>query len=507
MIKLLKALATMASASLLSQVLGILTNKILATVMGPAGVGTYGLYRQLVDIVSAFASIGSSGAFVQALSSTEGEARLRRLAAAMWLNAFAIVATALVMIFLAPTIARLYFVRTDPAIEWAVLWLGLPIALIQFAMIASNLLSVSRSFKLLGVVMVAPAVASLAFSYPLAEAAAQDNQWGYIGLLIAPPALQILLALPILRQLGWLREIGTSFRIKPRLDDFFHYVRLHAMTLPIGLASSVVFLILPPLLIHNYGADANGYFRAAWMLATQNLAILLSSLGTYFMPVLSGAKTEEERRKILNDAALLAVLFSLPLTGGLIVFQPLVIRILYSEQFLPAIEMLNWLVLGNYLSVVLWLFTMVSTTRAHMNIYTVTSVGASCGFLLIGWLSVGFPPGAGPIPWLYGIGGLGFADFVSHAIAMMVMVALTWRRYRYFPERRTVLVWLAGLVVVALCVVMTWHEVSINWPKAVALSLLCCATPALLLDTQRRGHLKQLIASVRAKRVRRGASD
>ena len=505
MIKILKVLATMASASLLSQVLGIFTNKILATVMGPAGIGMYGLYRQLVDIVSSLASIGSSGAFVQALSSTEGEARLRRLAAAMWLNACAIVVTALVMMFLAPTIARFYFVRQDPAIEWAIAWLGLPIALIQFAAIAYNFLSVSRSFKLLGVVMVAPAVASLAFSYPLARVAAEGDQWGYVGLLIAPPALQILLALPIVRQLGWLREVGASFRVRPRRDDFFHYVRLHAMTLPVGLASSVVFLVLPPLLIQNYGADANGYFRAAWTIGIQNLAILLSSLGTYFIPVLSGAKTEEERRKVLNDAALLAVLFSLPLIGGLIVFQPLVIRILYNSQFLPAIEMLNWLVLGNYFTVVMWLFTMVSTTRAHMTIYTTTSVGYGCGFLLIGWLSVGFPAGAGPIPWLHGIGGLGFADFVSHAVTMMVVVAVTWRRYRYFPERRTVLVWLAGLAVVTLCAVVTWNEVSINWPKAVALGLLCCATPALLLDTRRRVQLKALIASIRAKKTRRGA--
>ena len=100
------------------------------------------------------AAIGSSGGLVQALSSTEGEARLRRLTAAMWLNALAIVATALVMISLAPLLARDYFVRPDPAIEWAICWLGLPIALLQFGLIAYNFLSVSRSFRLLSIVMV-----------------------------------------------------------------------------------------------------------------------------------------------------------------------------------------------------------------------------------------------------------------------------------------------------------------------------------------------------------------
>ena len=50
MLKLLQAMATTAGASLLSQVLGILTNKILAVTMGPAGLGIYGLYRQMLDM-------------------------------------------------------------------------------------------------------------------------------------------------------------------------------------------------------------------------------------------------------------------------------------------------------------------------------------------------------------------------------------------------------------------------------------------------------------------------
>jgi PST family polysaccharide transporter len=503
-LKLLKVMATMAGASLLGQVLGIFTNKIIAVVMGPAGVGMYGLYRQLIDIAAAVAAIGSSGGLVQALSSTEGKARLRRLAAAMWLNALAIVATALVMIFLAPTLARDYFVRPDPAIEWAISWLGLPIALLQFGLIAYNFLSVSRSFRLLGIVMVAPALASLAFSYPLAKLAAQDNQWGYLGLLIVPPTLQILLALPLIRQLGWLREIGASFRTKPRRDDFLHYFRIHGTTLLATLASFIAFLVLPPLLIVNYGADANGYFRAAWTLGMQNLAIMLASFGAYVVPVLSGARTDEERHKTLNDAALVAVLLSLPLVGGLIVFQPLVIRILYNSQFLPSIEMLHWLLLGNYFRVVQWLFIMVSTTRAHMAIFTVVEAGFYCGFLFIGWLSVGFPPGAGPVPWLSGIRGLGFAYFASYVVTSMASVVFTWGRYGYFPERRTALVWLAGLAVIVLCEVMTWGAVSMNWPEALGLSLLCCATPLLSLDTQRRTQLKAVIAGFRVRWVGRG---
>ncbi len=82
--------------------------------MGPAGVGIYGLYRQMLDMWSAIASIGSSAGLLQALSANEGEARLRRLKAGMILNVAAILISAVALIVFAPIIAERYFVSIDP---------------------------------------------------------------------------------------------------------------------------------------------------------------------------------------------------------------------------------------------------------------------------------------------------------------------------------------------------------------------------------------------------------
>ena len=135
--------------------------------------------------------------------------------------------------------------------------------------------------------MVAPALASLIFSYPLANAAAQDNQWGYIGLLIVPPALQVLLACRSCVGSAGCAQIGASFQVRPRRDDILHYVRFHGTTLVATFIGFITFLVLPPLLIVNYGADANGFFRAAWSIGMQNLAIMLSSFSAYVVPVLA----------------------------------------------------------------------------------------------------------------------------------------------------------------------------------------------------------------------------
>ena len=489
MLKLLQAVASTAGASLVSQLLGILTNKILAVVMGPAGVGFYGLYRQLIDTTAAIASIGSTGGMVQGLSSTEGAARLRRLKAALVLNSIAILVSAFVFVVMAPIIAEKYLIRRDPAVEFAVAWLGVPMALIQISIMVWNFIAISRSFRWLAVVMVAPAVGSLAFAYPLAKLAAADNQWGYLGLLIVPPAIQILMSLPIIRRLGWLRDMRASLAVKAERADYWHYFRMHATTVLAYIMSFLFFLVVPPLIAVNYGHDANGFFRVAWILGVQNLSLPLGSLSAYLYPVMSGAKTEEERRQLFDDAAVVVFMLALPLIAGLVLFQPLVIRILFAESFLPAIDMLQWMLLANYLKVAWWLFINVSTTRAHMALYTVTETGLWLGLLVLGGVAAAYPPGQEPIPWLSGIEGIGFAYFLIYAVSTVVTLFVTWKRYGVFTPPRLTALWLIGLGVVVVCAMATWRARTVDWPVSIGLSLLACAVPLMILDAKRRAQI------------------
>ena len=313
----------------------------------------------------------------------------------MILNVAAILISAVALIVFAPIIAERYFVSIDPHVAEVVAWLGVPIALGQIAMIGWNFVCASRAFRWLGVVMVTPALASLIFVYPLATLAAENNQWGYFGLLIVPSSLQILLTYPIIRRLGWLRELRASVTASPGRIDYFHYFRMYITSLLAFFTSFFVFVFIPPMLIVNYGPEANGFFRIAWTFGMQNLSVLLGSVGSYLYPVLSGAKTDEERKQLLDDAAAVIVMLSIPAIAGLILFQPLVIRILFDSAFLPAIDMLHWLLLGNYFKVIQWLFMNVSTSRAHMTIYTMAEAGLYLGILLIGGLAVIYPAGAG----------------------------------------------------------------------------------------------------------------
>ena len=504
MLKLLQAMASTGGASLISQFLGILTNKILAVTMGPAGVGIWGLYRQLLDTTAALASVGSGGGMVQGVSSTEGEARLRRLRAAMTLNALAILVSAFVLILLAPVLAEKYMVRPDPKVVQIICFLGVPLAFVLTSTMLWNLVSISREYRLLAVLVVTPAAASLVFAFPFATMAADDNQWGYFGLLMAPPVLQFALAVPIVRRLGWLGDIRAALTVTPGRDDYWHFVRIHSTAVLAYFASFVVFLVLPPLLVVNYGLDANGFFRAAYSLSLQSLAIVLASMSAYLFPVMSGAKSEEERQQLFENSALVLFMLIIPITAGLILFQPLVIKILFDRAFLPAVDMLQWMLLGNYFRVVHWLFLNVSTTRAHMTLYTVTETGFWLGLLGLGWLAVAFPAGQGPIPWLSGIEGIGLAFFASFVVTTAITVTVTWKRYGTFTSPRLTFLWVLGLLIIVACEALTWRSRTVDWPVSIGMALVACAAPLIMLDAGRRAQLGELWQRIRNRGAESG---
>ncbi|MBL8673944.1 MAG: hypothetical protein JNL07_03575, partial [Rhodospirillales bacterium] len=84
MLSFLRAIATTGGASAISLLLGLATNKIVAITLGPAGVGLLASYRQLQEVVTGLGTLGGAAGLVQGLSSTEGDARRRRLVAAVW---------------------------------------------------------------------------------------------------------------------------------------------------------------------------------------------------------------------------------------------------------------------------------------------------------------------------------------------------------------------------------------------------------------------------------------
>ncbi|MCA3187119.1 MAG: hypothetical protein INH13_26555, partial [Cupriavidus sp.] len=82
-----------------------------------------------------------------------------------------------------------------------------------------------------------------------------------------------------------------------------------------------------------------------------------------------------------------ACLASLPLIGSVIVLKPWVIQLLYSKEFLPATQVMKWMLLGDFFKICSWVMAMPMLAYAHTRPFVLSELVWSVAFVgIVAWL-------------------------------------------------------------------------------------------------------------------------
>ncbi|MGH9960880.1 MAG: hypothetical protein ACREBC_27815 [Pyrinomonadaceae bacterium] len=92
---LLKAAAQTGGGALTAMVFALIAGKVIAMVLGPLGMGVFGVIQQVILTAIGLATLGGTNAMVQGVASREGEARDLYLVTTFWIFLASGVATAL----------------------------------------------------------------------------------------------------------------------------------------------------------------------------------------------------------------------------------------------------------------------------------------------------------------------------------------------------------------------------------------------------------------------------
>lgn len=493
MLKLLKAMATIGGASGVTMLLGLATNKIIAVILGPTGVGLLASYRAVQDTVTGLGVLGGTAAQVQGLSSVEGEARVRRVVASVWLTMTGMVVFSVLLLVGAPWIAEHFFRDPSPEIVASVRWMVVSFCVAVGASVALAFVNVSRAIGWLALAQVIGSVAALAAVWPLAIWAGNGVQTAYVGMILTPLAVQLVLAAFMLWRLQWLPQIGAAFRQLPARADIVHFLTYFVANVGGGLITSASMLTLRATIIETSDQATNGLFQASWTLTQQNLTLLMASFGTYLLPVLSAAHDADERRRFLDDTIPIIIVLTVPLAGVGLLFMPFILRVLYSSAFLPAIESLRWMLLANLFSAIIAVFAVLLLARGRPLINAMTDVGWYVGFA-----GTGVAVLTGVIdPGRIGLGrleALGAAFFVFHGLRLAFLIVFCRVTVSYVPARNVWLTGTFGFSALLVAAAIGWSAQDVNWAVSLPVGMVICATPlALLLDRQRWSRLRSLV--------------
>lgn len=374
-------MAVIGSAQAVKIVISILRMKILATLLGPSGVGLLSIYNSLQGVVGSAASLGMGTSGVRQIASAKGEeqelSRVRRV-----LLVAHLVQGVLAMLgvwLLRRQISEWLFGDGTYAIEVGLI--GVAILLTLLGSAQTVLLQGMRRIGDLGRVTV---LSALVGSIAGLTAVWLYGEGGLVWFVVFQPLATIVIAMQ------YTRHLPKPTAARPRAAEIWGIwkpmAKLGASFMLSGLATTATLLLVRGRITHELGLEAAGHFAAAWGIAMIYIGFLLGAMATDYYPRLTEVINDRAAaNRLMNDQAQLGLAIGGPVLLLLIGLAPWVITLLYSANFAPAAELLQWQTVGNVFKIASWALAFSIVAAAQSKTFFIVEISFNIVFLALVW--------------------------------------------------------------------------------------------------------------------------
>ncbi|MCX8089432.1 MAG: O-antigen translocase [Verrucomicrobiae bacterium] len=447
--QILKSSALIGGASVINLALGALRMKAMALLLGPAGVGLLGVYTSICDLVRSVAGLGINTSGVRQIAEAAGSGDAQRIARTVWtLRRVALVSGllgALLLVVFREPIARVTFGGAQSA-HWLVL-LALAVLFAEVSAAQAALVQGMRRIGDLARINVLGAFYGTVLGVGVVWFFWQQGvpERGVVPSIVCVTGMGILTSWWYARKVRVervrlrLAEVAGEARALLRLGLVFMSTTLMAM----GMA-----YLIRLILVRQMGVDAAGQYQAAWSLGGVYIGFIVQAMGADFYPRLTAvAKHPGECNRLVNEQAEVGLLLAGAGVAATLTFAPWVIRLFFSQEFEPAVEVLRWICLGMLLRVVSWPLGFILVARGEGAWFFWTELVANAIQLALVWFGVAW----------FGLRGAGMAFFGLYVV-YLVGIYLVARRLTGFgwsaANRRLALSY--GPAVALVFVVAQW---------------------------------------------------
>jgi len=348
---ILHSTALIGGSSVIVMFFALVRMKVLAVLLGPAGVGLLALYSAVADIVVAVAGLGVSQSGVRQIAQAEGSGDRNRIAATVdtveRASLMLGLGGGLGLAILSIPAALLTFGSAEYAL--AVAALGIVVWLRVLTGGQTALLQGVRRVRDLATVNVIAAIAGTVLTVPMVFV---WREAAIVPALIFGALATWIAARRYCRQVPGVR--GIPFTKVPS-SELGELLRLGFAFMISGLLTMGAAYAVRILVLHDEGVEAAGLYQAAWAISGLYVTVVLQSMGTDFYPRLAGVIQDSAAvTRLVNEQTQVSLLLAGPGVIATITFSHLVVIAFYSVEFTAAAGLLRWLCIGMMLRVVSW---------------------------------------------------------------------------------------------------------------------------------------------------------
>ena len=406
---IVKVFSFNAISTLVRMLTGLISVKVVASIIGPCGIALLGQLNNFSTILLGVANGGiNSGITKYVAEYKEDESAIKKiLSNALQITLFFTFIVSLGLIILHNQLSRLVMLSDEYG--YVFLIFGFTIFLYTLNTLLISILNGYKEFKRYVIVNISGTIVGLLFTICFVFS------MGLKGALISAVSYQsvvFFITFWICRKAPWLSVIYYRERLdRKMLRRFLNYSAMTLVSLSVVPVSQ---MLLRGYVISEISMTEAGWWEAMNRISNVYLMVITTSFSIYYLPRLSEIKEISELRYEIFKCY--KVIIPILLSGLTLVYllRHFVVMILFSPDFYPMESLFIWQLLGDFFKISSWLLAFLMVAKSMTKTFIATEVVFSGLFVVLGYLFMN----------LNGVVGITQAYFVNYVIYTVCMVVI-----------------------------------------------------------------------------------
>lgn len=377
---IVKVFSLTSISTLVKMCTGLVSVKIVASIIGPAGVALVGQLNNFSTIALSLATGGINSGITKYVAEYKSDASKVKqyLATAFRITVVCSLLVGLVLLLLCKQLSSL--IMMTPQYWYVFAIFGITITFYGLNNMLVSVVNGYKQFNKYVKVNIVSSIFGVAFTVALVLAL------GLPGALISAvtfQSLMIFVSVLMLRKLEWLRKDWLVGKFKRTIAS--QYFRYALMTLLSAFLVPISQMLLRGYVISEISITEAGWWEGMNRISNMYLMVITSSFSVYYLPRLSEISDRIELRHEIFKCY--KVIVPLLLAGFTVIYflRFFIVKLLFTHEFMPMTQLFIWQMAGDFFKICSWLLAFLMVAKSMTKAYISTEIIFTLSYILLGY--------------------------------------------------------------------------------------------------------------------------
>lgn len=352
-------------------VIAIVKNKLVAILIGPEGMGLLGIFNTTIHMVQTGASLGINQSAVRDVAEARGSDNNDRISRIIKITNRIVIYTGLlgclVTLILSQFLSEWTLGDSTYTLSYCILSIVVALNIINDGKQA--LLKGVRHLRSLAYASMIGTTVGLVTAIPLYYFFGKD---GIVPELLIASLLALLVSQYFVKKIP---SVTTLLSTKETFLEAKPMIKMGVALMFVTLLQTITAFAINAFIRHKGGLSDVGMFSAGSYVLTGYFGLITTALMTDYYPRIAAVNQDNEKvQDELNKQSMVSVVLCCPLIVLFIALMPLFITILYSEDFLPALDYLRFGIFWTVITICSNQVDMILVAKYNTKIFMIISV-------------------------------------------------------------------------------------------------------------------------------------